>query len=353
MSFSVGIIGLPNVGKSTLFKALTQQEVDISNYPFCTIDPNVGIVQVPDERLERIAEIIKPEKTTPTIIEFVDIAGLVKGAHKGEGLGNQFLAHIREVDAVVHVIRSFEAKDIKHIEETLDIQRDIEIVNTELIMKDLETLEKSLDRLRRSTGPRRPSDGGAPEKEVEILEKIKKSLNEEKTISQIDLSENEKETIKHLNFLTIKPVIYLINSRGTDNELEALKSLPENTIPLDLKLELETTELSPEELKELKLKSRMDILIKTCYKILDLITFYTIKGKEETRAWTIKQGINAPKAGGVVHTDFEEKFIRAEVINYKDLIETESWNKAQTKGLIRTEGKNYVVKDGDIIEFKI
>ncbi len=335
MSFSVGIIGLPNVGKSTLFKALTQQEVDISNYPFCTIDPNVGIVQVPDERLERIAEIIKPEKTTPTIIEFVDIAGLVKGAHKGEGLGNQFLAHIREVDAVVHVIRSFEAKDIKHIEETLDIQRDIEIVNTELIMKDLETLEKhlekSLDRLKQSTGSRRPQGGGTKKegnKEVEILEKIKKSLNEEKTISQIDLSENEKETIKHLNFLTIKPVIYLINSRGTDNELEALKSLPENTIPLDLKLELETIELSPEELKELKLKSRMDILIKTCYKILDLITFYTIKGKEETRAWTIKQGINAPKAGGVVHTDFEEKFIRAEVINYKDLIETESWNKA-------------------------
>jgi GTP-binding protein YchF len=342
MSFSVGIIGLPNVGKSTLFKALTQQEVDISNYPFCTIDPNVGIVQVPDERLERIAEIIKPEKTTPTIIEFVDIAGLVKGAHKGEGLGNQFLAHIREVDAVVHVIRSFEAKDIKHIEETLDIQRDIEIVNTELIMKDLETLEKHLEKAKKEGN-----------KEVEILEKIKKSLNEEKTISQIDLSENEKETIKHLNFLTIKPVIYLINSRGTDNELEALKSLPENTIPLDLKLELETTELSPEELKELKLKSRMDILIKTCYKILDLITFYTIKGKEETRAWTIKQGINAPKAGGVVHTDFEEKFIRAEVINYKDLIETESWNKAQTKGLIKTEGKNYVVKDGDIIEFKI
>ncbi len=342
MSFSIGIIGLPNVGKSTLFKALTQQEVDISNYPFCTIDPNVGVVQVPDERLERIAEIIKPEKTTPTIIEFVDIAGLVKGAHKGEGLGNQFLAHIREVNAVVHVIRSFEAKNIKHIEETLDVQRDIDIVNTELIMKDLETLEKHLEKAKKEGN-----------KEVEILEKIKKSLNEEKTISQTDLSEKEKAIIKHLNFLTIKPVIYLINSRGTDDELKALKSLPENTIPLDLKLELETTELSPEELKELKIKSRIDILIKTCYKILDLITFYTIKGKEETRAWTIKQGANAPEAGSVVHTDFEEKFIRAEVINYKDLIETESWNKAQAKGLIKTEGKNYVVKDGDIIEFKI
>jgi len=358
MSFSVGIIGLPNVGKSTLFKALTQQEVNISNYPFCTIDPNVGVVQVPDERLERISEIIKPEKTTPTIIEFVDIAGLVKGAHKGEGLGNQFLAHIREVDAMVHIVRSFVAKDIKHIEDTLDTQRDIDIVNTELMMKDLETLEKHLEKQKKPAASPKGKQAGPPKcgafgGEVEILEKIKKALDQEKTISQIELSENEKETIRHLNFLTIKPVIYLINSRGTDDELEALKSLPENTIPLDLKLELETTELSPEELKELKLKSRMDVLIKTCYKILDLITFYTIKGKEETRAWTIKQGADAPKAGGVVHTDFEEKFIRAEVINYKDLIETESWNKAQAKGLIKTEGKNYVVKDGDIIEFKI
>lgn len=353
MSFSVGIIGLPNVGKSTLFKALTQQEVDISNYPFCTIDPNVGVVQVPDERLEKIAEIIKPQKTTPTIIEFVDIAGLVKGAHKGEGLGNQFLAHIREVDAIVHVVRSFKGEDIKHIEDTLDTQRDIGIVNTELIMKDLETLEKSLDRLRRSTGPRDPSDQGAPEKEIKVLEKIKKALNGGKMISQIDLDEKERDIIKHLNFLTIKPVIYLINSRGTDDELEAMKSLPENTIPLDLKLELECAELSSEELRELKLKSRIDILIKTCYKILDLITFYTIKGGEETRAWTVKQGAAAPQAGGVVHTDFEDKFIKAEVINYKELIEIGSWREAREKGMVRTEGKDYIVKDGDIIEFKI
>lgn len=342
MSFSVGIIGLPNVGKSTLFKALTQQEVDISNYPFCTIDPNVGVVQIPDERLEKIKEIVNPEKVTPTIIEFVDIAGLVKGAHKGEGLGNQFLAHIREVNAVVHVVRSFKAKDIKHIEDTLDTQRDIEIANTELIMKDLETLEKHLQKASKEGN-----------KELDILGKIKKTLNNGKMISQIDLNEKEKEIIKHLNFLTIKPVIYLINSRGTDDELKAMKSLPENTIPLDLKLELEVSELSAEELKELKLKSRMDVLIKTCYRILDLITFYTIKGGEETRAWTIKQGAAAPRAGGVVHTDFEEKFIRAEVINYQDLIEYASWNKAREKGLIRVQGKGYVVKDGDIIEFKI
>ena len=336
MNFSVGIIGLPNVGKSTLFKTLTQQEVDISNYPFCTIDPNVGVVKVPDERLDKIAEIVKPQKTTPTIIEFVDIAGLVKGAHQGAGLGNQFLAHIREVDAVVQVIRSFEAKDIKHIEDTLNIERDIDIVNAELMMKDLETLEKHLEK-----------------KELEVLKKIKQSLSEGKMISQLNLNEKEQILIKHLNFLTAKPMIYLINSKGTDDELQAIKALPDNTIPLDLKLELECTELSAEELNELKLKPRIDVLIKTCYKILDLITFYTIKGGEEARAWTAKRGTLAPQAGGIVHTDFEKKFIRAEVINYNELIETASWAEAKKKGLIRTEGKNYLVKDGDIIEFKI
>ena len=371
---------MPNVGKSTLFKALTQQEVDISNYPFCTIDPNVGVVQVPDERLNKIAEIVKPQKTTPTIIEFVDIAGLVKGAHKGEGLGNQFLAHIREVDAIAHVVRSFEASDIKHIENTLDVQRDIDIVNTELIMKDLETMNKYLEKIEKPAATRQdvPTSGGKPasnasrsdagwqagppksesfggdaKKELEILKKIKKCLNDGKMISQIDLDEKWKESIKHLGFLTIKPVIYLINSRGTDKELEMLKSLPENTIPLDLKMELELSELSSEELEELKLKPRIDVLIKTCYKILDLITFYTIKGGEECRAWTAKQGTVAPRAGGIVHTDFENKFIRAEVINYKDLLECGSWNQARAKGLIGTKGKNYVVKDGDIIEFKI
>ena len=338
------------MGKSTLFKAMTEQEVDISNYPFCTIDPNVGVVQVPDERLNKIAGIVKPQKVTPTIIEFVDIAGLVKGAHKGEGLGNQFLAHIREVDAIAHIVRSFEAADIKHVEDSLDVERDIGIVNTELIMKDLETLEKHLEKLHKEA---RDATNKDAQKELEIILKIKKTLNEEKLISQINLDYKETEIIKHLGFLTIKPVIYVVNSRGTDRELELIKTLPGNTIPLDLKLELELSELSPEELKELKLVPRIDVLIKTCYKILDLITFYTIKGGEEARAWTTKQGTLTPRAGGIVHTDFEQKFIRADVINYKDLIEHGSWHEAKTKGHIRTEGKTYTVRDGDILEFKI
>ncbi len=350
MSFSVGIIGLPNVGKSTLFKALTQQEVDISNYPFCTIDPNVGVVHVPDERLEKIAKIIKPQKVTPTIIEFVDIAGLVKGAHKGQGLGNQFLARIREVDAVVHVVRGFENKDIEHTEETIDALRDIGTVKTELIMKDLETIEKHIQKLKKEL---KAESDKKSEKELEVLEKITEALDTGKMISETNLTSEQKKVIKHLNLLTIKPTIYLINSHNTDDELAALKSLPENTLPLDLKLEMEANELSPEELKELDIESRIDVLIKTCYKILNLVTFYTIKGGEETRAWTIREGATAPQAGGIVHTDFEKKFIRAEVINYNELIKTNSWSEARDKGLIRTEGKNYSVKDGDVIEFKI
>ncbi|MFH1308756.1 MAG: redox-regulated ATPase YchF [Patescibacteria group bacterium] len=346
MSFSLGIIGLPNVGKSTLFKALTQQEVDISNYPFCTIDPNVGIVRVPDQRLKILSEIIKPEKTTPTIIEFVDIAGLVKGAHKGEGLGNQFLAHIREVDAIIHVIRSFTDKDIKHVEDSININRDIEIINIELIMKDLETIEKHKKKLEKEI----KANNKQAIKENEILQETEKQLNNYEFIT---LDEKQKQTIKHLNLLTIKPMIYLINSKGEDHELQALKTLPENTIPLDLKLELEYSELTLEEQQELKIKQRLDVLIKTSYKLLNLISFYTIKGGTETRAWTAQQNTLAPQAGGIVHTDFETKFIRAQVINYKELIEAKSWNEAKNKGLIKTQGKSYQVKDGDIIEFKI
>jgi len=350
MSFSVGIIGLPNVGKSTFFKALTLQEVDISNYPFCTIKPNIGIVEVPDERLKKISEIVKPKKTTPVIIEFVDIAGLVKGAHKGEGLGNQFLSHIREVDAVIHIVRGFPDKEIKHVEDSIDPLRDIEIINIELIMKDLETLEKHLAKLEKEV---KSKPNKEIIKEIELLQKIKKELNQNKMIFQLGLSSEENELIRHLNFLTNKPMVYLLNINEDSDYSHLLRTLPENTLPIDLKLELESTELSPEEREELQIESRIDIIIKTCYKILNLVTFYTIKGGEETRAWAIKEGTPAREAAGIVHTDFKERFIRAEVIGYKDLIETGSWTNARAKGLIKTEGKEYIIKDGDVVEFKI
>ena len=286
MSFSVGIVGLPNVGKSTLFKALTKRQVDIADYPFTTIDPNIGTVPVPDERLEKIAQVIKPEKVTPTVIEFFDIAGLVKGAHKGEGLGNQFLAQIRNCDAIVEVIDCFR--------KNTDPKDAMETVKIELEMKDLESKEKE-------------------------------------------------------NLLSKKPIICLYNIGHAMSNGHRMS----NTLEMDLKLEAEISELSEEEIKELGLKSKLDQLILACYNILDLITFYTITGGKETRAWTLKKGLTAPQAGGKVHSDFEEKFIRAEMIDWQKLVSADSWLKAREKGLIQTVGKDYVVKDGDVIEFKI
>jgi len=330
MSFSIGIVGLPNVGKSTLFKALTKQSVDISNYPFCTIDPNVGVVAVPDQQLEAIAKIVKPKKVTPTVIEFVDIAGLVKNAHQGEGLGNQFLARIREVDAVCQVVRVFVNEKIAHVEGQPEPQRDIEIVNTELIMKDLETVNKRLEKAYKQT----KSD------ELKTLNKIKETLEQGKLAPP--------ETILELQLLTTKSVIYVFNISDGDEKI------PFSGIALNLKSESELSELSAEEQKELELSpSQLDQLINACYQTLDLITFYTITGGQETRAWTLKNGLKVPQAGGVVHSDFEEKFIRAEVINWQKLIETGSWSIAREKGTLQTEGKEYVVQDGDVIEFKI
>lgn len=295
MSFSVGIVGLPNVGKSTLFKALTKREVDIADYPFTTISPNIGVVAVPDQRLEKIAEVIKPQKVTPTVIEFVDIAGLVKGAHKGEGLGNQFLAQIRNCDAICHVVKNFTPDSTP--------QQDIEIVNLELEMKDLESKEKE-------------------------------------------------------NLLTKKPVVYVYNVKG---EPPSKISSNPPILKIDLKMEAELSELSPKELKELleidpslkEVGRGIDQLILACYDILDLITFYTVAGGKEVRAWTIKKGTLAPEAGKKVHSDFQEKFIRAEVIEWQKLVEASSWNLARQKGWIKTVGKDYIVQDGDVIEFKI
>ncbi len=294
MSFSVGIIGLPNAGKSTLFKALTKKSVDIAPYPFTTIHPNYGVVSVPDEKLKKIARIIKPEKITPTTIKFVDIAGLVKNAHKGEGLGNQFLAYIRNCDAIVQVVRAFENFNVENVSGEINPENDIETIKIELELKDLESKEKE-------------------------------------------------------NLLSKKPVIYLLNINGkTQYQPPKIKHLA-----INLKDEVEISELSEAEKKELGIKSQLDQLILACYNILDLITFYTVTGGKETRAWTLKKGSTAPDAGGVVHSDFKEKFIKAEVISWQKLLEAGGWLKAREKGLIKTAGKDYLVKDGDILEFKI
>lgn len=330
MSFSVGITGLPNVGKSTLFNALTQNQVDVSNYPFCTIEPNVGVVEVPDQRLRQVAEVVQPEKITPTVIEFVDIAGLVKQAHQGEGLGNQFLAHIRECDAILEVVRVFPSDKIKHVQKEINPQRDIEIINTELIMKDLQTTKKALEK----------SDS-------QLLNKIKQALRRGKLVSELNLNQEQKQALKELQLLTQKPIIYLLN---TDNGSEQVKANPQLT--LNVKLEQEILELSEQQQQELKMESHLDKLITQCYNSLDLLTFYTITGPK-TSAWTLKKGKTCPRAGGVVHSDFEEDFIKAQVINWKDLMEAGSWKEAKQRGSIRTTGKDYVVQDGDVIEFKI
>ena len=307
MSFSVGIVGLPNVGKSTLFKALTKIKVDIADYPFTTINPNIGVVAVPDERLEKIAEVIKPEKVTPTIIEFVDIAGLVKGAHKGEGLGNQFLAQIRNCDAIVEVIDCFR--------KNINPEGDMETIKIELEMKDLEIEERKL-----SSSP---------------FAKARES--------------KEKE-----NLLSKKPIVYVYNIKGDVSRTFLDTSMTRTRIVLEinLKMEEEISELSPAERKELGLESQLDQLILTCYNILDLITFYTITGGKETRAWTLPKNSKAPQAGAKVHSDFAE-FIRAEVIPWQKLITAGSWQKAREKGWLQTVGKDYIIQDGDVIEFKI
>ncbi|HEB01414.1 MAG TPA: redox-regulated ATPase YchF [Candidatus Portnoybacteria bacterium] len=345
MSFSIGIVGLPNVGKSTLFKALTKKQVDISNYPFCTVDPNVGVVKVPDQRLNQIAKVIKPEKVIPTTIEFVDIAGLVKNAHKGEGLGNQFLSHIREVDAIIQVVRIFEDESVSHLTGSIDSKRDIEIVNLELALKDLETIEKRMSKVLKED---KGGDKEATEK-LEILKKLKNVLEKGRLARESNLTPEEKEKISDQQLLTLKPTVYLFNGSLEARE----KDLPSSLI-LNFKLEADLAELSPKEIKELELPSpKLDQLIKTCYHLLSLITFYTIVGGKETRAWTIKRETKVSQAAGVVHSDFEKRFIRAEVIDWQELVEAGSWAKAKEKGLIRTEGKEYPVKDGEVIEFKI
>lgn len=349
-------MGLPNVGKSTLFKTLTKKEIDISNYPFCTIDPNVGIVKVPDARLEKLTEFSESAKTIPTAIEFVDIAGLVKGAHEGEGLGNKFLANIREVDMIAHIVRGFPSGKITHVHDKVDPAHDVDVINTELILADLDTVEKRLAKVEKEA---RSGEKKAIALKV-VLEKYKAALKNERMAHTVELDEKEQETVKELQLLTSKPVLYVVNvsEEQKDSELDILPDIP-NKIFLPIQFELELTELPPEEAEVFRAEAKLDPKISSledltarCYGLLGLITFLTT-GKDETRAWTIRQGSTAPQAGSAIHSDFEEKFIKASVINWQKLIDAGSLGNAVEKGLLRTEGKTYVVQDGDVIEFKI
>ena len=344
----VGIVGLPNVGKSTLFKALTKNPVDIANYPFCTIEPNVGIVKVPDERLEKLAEMSKSAKSVPTVIEFVDIAGLVAGAAQGEGLGNKFLAHIREVDAIAQVVRVFEDKNIMPVHNKIDPQNDIEVINTELILADLETVTKRIAKLEKEA--RRQNKEAI--KTLEIIKNIKNILDEGKLAGDFKFSDEDFELVRDLQLLTWKPMLFVLNT--DDVETRHASSLPGDypTVAIDIKIEEELSQMSAGDAAELGMKSNLDQLILKSYEILNLITFLTT-GEDETRAWTIKKNSTAPIAGRAIHSDFEEKFIRADVINWEKLLEAGSWSKARELGTLRTEGKEYIVQDGDVIEFKI
>ena len=342
MSFSVGIVGLPNVGKSTLFKSLTKKEVKIAPRPFTTIKPNFGVVSVPDERLNKLAEIINPEKITPTIIEFVDIAGLVKGAHKGEGLGNQFLAQIRNCDAILEVIRAFENSEIENVLGEINPQKEVEVLNIELLMKDLESLEKIIEKL----GKKKDKDNL---QKIEIFQKIKEGVSQGKLVSEIELTDKEKLKIREYQFLTTKPTLFILNSNGKKNSFQ----IKQKYLLMNLKDEEEIIELSETDRKELNLESHLDSLVRSCYDILNLITFFTVAGGKEVKAWTIAKGSNTLEAGKTVHSDFKEKFIKAEAVNWEKLVLAGSWSKAREKGQISIVGKDYLIEDGDVIEFKI
>ncbi len=359
----LGIVGLPNVGKSTLFNALTNAGAQSANYPFCTIEPNVGVVAVPDSRLDELAKMYNPELYTPAVIEFVDIAGLVKGASKGEGLGNKFLSHIREVDAIIHVVRCFENSDIIHVDGNINPVRDLETINLELIFSDMEILERRIDNVKKAM---KGDKTLAPK--VELYERVMRALEDGKTARSLDYTEEELEYLSEVALLTIKPVIYAANISENDiasdiNENEFYKSVCEvakaeksEVIPVCAGIEAEIAELDADEkemfLSDLGIKeSGLDRLIKASYSLLGLISYLTA-GPKEVRAWTITKGTKAPQAAGKIHSDFEKGFIRAEIVSFDDLMACGSMNVAKEKGLVRSEGKEYVIQDGDIVLFR-
>ncbi|MCX6785641.1 MAG: redox-regulated ATPase YchF [Candidatus Komeilibacteria bacterium] len=358
MSFSIGIVGLPNVGKSTLFTAITKKQVDCQNYPFCTIEPNVGVVAVPDDRLNQLTKLYDSAKTVPTTIEFVDIAGLVKGASTGEGLGNKFLSHIREVDAIIEVVRDFENNDIIHVAGKIDPADDIKTVNLELILADLETVSKRLSNLEKQAKGVAAKDFV---KNIEILKELKNILEQEKFANEISVAKEDTHFVKELNLLTSKPIMYVYNIseeslQQTTKRAEAPnEERSEGELKICAKLEAELAALSDEEVKEYLTETGikqtgLDKLIVKSYNLLNLITFFTA-GPKDSHAWTIAKGTLAPQAAGVIHTDFEQGFVRAEIVNWADLIKAGGETRAKELGLVKTEGKNYEMKDGDTAYF--
>lgn len=356
----LGVVGLPNVGKSTLFNAITKAGAQAANYPFCTIEPNVGVVAVPDERLTKLAELFNSKKITPTTLEFVDIAGLVKGASKGEGLGNKFLSHIREVDAIVHTVRCFDDENITHVDGSVNPLRDIETINLELIFSDMEMIERRLQKARVAVkGDKKYQE------EIDFLEKLYKFLEEGKPARNYPATDEEKEILKTLFLLTSKPVIYAANVSEDDVAMENdyvkqvkeyAKSEGSEVIVLCAKLEEELADMSDDEkaifFVELGIdKSGLDKLVTACYKLLNLISYLTA-GEKETRAWTIVKGTKAPQAAGKIHSDFERGFIRAEVVDYQTLLDCKGYAGAKEKGKIRSEGKDYVMQDNDVVTFR-